>query len=86
MLVRAARLNVAITNDSPDGTGHFFEFVVNGANRVDDSLYSQYGAPSSPYPPVGFTNGSTFTSIFGVLGYSFSDSKLWPRDNSDIAR
>jgi cytosine/adenosine deaminase-related metal-dependent hydrolase len=78
--------NLTITNDSPDGTGKFFEFVVNGANRVDDSLYSQYGAPSAPYPPVGFTNGSTFTSLFGVLGHSFSDSKLWPRDSSDIVR
>ena len=57
-----------------------------GQCRVDDALFSQYGQPSAPYPPTGFTNGTTFTSLFGVLGYSFSDSKLWPRDAADIVR
>ncbi len=76
----------AITNDAPDGTGQFFEFVVDSACRVDDSLYLQYGQPKLRYPPVGFTNGTKFQSIFGVLGYSFSNSKLWPRDAADIAR
>ena len=78
--------NVTITNDKPDGNGQFYEFVVNGACRVDDTLFLRYGAGTTPYPPTGFTNGSTFQSIFGVLGYSFSNSKLWPRDAADIVR
>ncbi len=75
-----------ITNDTPDGTGKFFEFVVDSACRVDDSLFPQYGQPSTPYPPTGFTNGTAFTSLFGVLGYSFSNAKLWPRDATDVVR
>ena len=77
---------LTITNDSPDGTGQFYEFVVNGANRVDDALFLRYGAGTIPYPPTGFTNGTTFNSIFGIVGYSFSNSKLWPRDAADIVR
>jgi cytosine/adenosine deaminase-related metal-dependent hydrolase len=76
----------SITNDSPDGTGQFFEFVVDSACRVDDSLFLQYGQPKIPYPPTGFTNGTAFKSLFGVVGYSFSNSKLWPRDSADIQR
>ena len=75
-----------ITNDSPDGTSQFYEFVVSGACRVDDTLYVHYGQPTTPYPPTGFTSGTQFQSLFGVLGYSFSDAKLWPRDAADIVR
>ena len=78
--------NVTITNAQPDGSGQFFEFVVGGACRVDDFLFTQYGQPALPYPPTGFTNGTSFTSLFGVLGYSFGNSKLWPRDAADIVR
>jgi len=78
--------NPTITNDSPDGSGQFFEFVVDTACRVDDSLFLQYGQPKTPYPPVGFTNNTAFKSLFGVVGYSFSNSKLWPRDSADIQR
>jgi hypothetical protein len=76
----------SITNDSPDGSGQFFEFVVDSACRVDDLLWAQYGQPKLPYPPAGFTNGTQFKSLFGVVGYSFSNSKLWPRDAADIQR
>jgi cytosine/adenosine deaminase-related metal-dependent hydrolase len=76
----------SITNDQPDGTSQFWEFIVNGASRVDDTMYLHYGQPASPYPAAGFTNGTQFKSIFGVLGFSFSDSKLWPRDAADIVR
>ena len=75
-----------ITDATPDGTSQFYEFVVNGACRVDDTLYVHYGQPATPYPPTGFTNGTQFQSLFGVLGYSFSNSKLWPRDAVDIVR
>ncbi len=78
--------NVTISNDSPDGTSKFYEFVVDSACRVDDTLFLRYGAPTTPYPPTGFTNGTTFQAIFGVLGYSFSNAKLWPRDAADIVR
>lgn len=78
--------NPTITDDKPDGTGQFYEFVVNTACRVDDSLFLRYGQATTPYPPTGFTNGTTFQSLFGIVGYSFSNSKLWPRDAADIVR
>ncbi len=77
---------LTISNDSPDGASQFFELVVNSACRIDDSLYLKYGTSGTLYPPTGFTNGTTFQSIFGVLGYSFSNSKLWPRNAADIVR
>jgi hypothetical protein len=78
--------NVTITNDKPDGNAPFYEFIVDNANRVDDTLFLQYGQPSTPYPPTGFTTGTKFTALFGVLGYSYGNSKLWPRDGADIVR
>ena len=80
---------LTITNDVPDGaTSKFYEFVVNNSLRIDDTIYTRYGTPASgnPYPPTSFTNGTTFQKIVGVLGYSFSNSKLWPRLPADIVR
>ena len=76
--------NVTITNDKPDGTGQFYEFVVDNGCRVDDLLYAKYGTSGTTYPPAGYTSGSTFTSLAGVLGYSYGNSKLWPRDAADL--
>ncbi|HSQ62735.1 MAG TPA: amidohydrolase family protein [Polyangiaceae bacterium] len=76
--------NVTVTNDTPDGTGKFYEFVVDNGCRVDDLLYAKYGTTGTAYPPAGYTNGSTFTSLAGVLGFSYGNSKLWPRDAADI--
>jgi hypothetical protein len=80
--------NLTITNDIPDGASNkFYEFVVNGDVRVDDTLFLRYGTPSNgPYPPTGFTNTTTFQKIQGILGFSFSNSKIWPRDTVDIVR
>lgn len=76
--------SVAITNDRPD-TGQFYEFVVTGGLRIDDYVWSRFGGPAectpSPcaYPPTGFTVGSTYTSMTGVMGWSFGERKLYPR-------
>src|SRR5262249_15675853 len=79
---------LTITNDIPDGaTGKFYEFVVNGTLRIDDPMYTRYGTPTSgPYPPTGYTNGTTFTSITGIGAFSFSNRKLWPRAAADIVK
>jgi cytosine/adenosine deaminase-related metal-dependent hydrolase len=80
---------ITITNDIPDGaTAKFYEFVVDNALRVDDTIFPRYGTPSaagSPYPAVGFTNGTTFTSITGIGFYSFGNRKLEPRFSADLA-
>jgi len=79
-----------ITNDNPD-SGPFFEFVVTGNLRVDDYVWTRFGTPATctpspcPYPPAGFTNGTKFSSITGVMGFSFSNRKLYPRGSSASA-
>jgi cytosine/adenosine deaminase-related metal-dependent hydrolase len=77
---------ITITNAIPDGaTSKFYEFVVNGSLRVDDTIYTRYGtATNGPYPPDTYKNGRTFTKIVGIEGYSFDDAKLWPRTSADI--
>jgi hypothetical protein len=86
MLVETQTLT--ITNDVPDGAANkFYEFVVSGDLRVDDRLYTRYGTPANgPYPPVGYTNGTTFQKIVGIEGFSFSNAKLWPRDAADMVK
>ena len=90
--------SVVITNDNPD-TGPFFEFIVTGNLRVDDFIWSYFGTdsptgtkckqnpapPECAYPRPGFTNGTSFTSITGVMGFSFSNRKLYPRGSSASA-
>jgi cytosine/adenosine deaminase-related metal-dependent hydrolase len=84
---------LAITNDNPD-TGNFFEFVVTGNLRVDDFIWPYHGTPTPggtqcpnpcAYPPADFTNGKTFSSITGVMGFSFSNRKIYPRGKTKSA-
>jgi len=85
---------LAITNDIPDGaTGKFFEFVITGDLRVDDTIYTHYGTPdkepdggAAEYPPHAYRNGAAFNEIRGVLYYSFSNTKLLPRGATDLVR
>ena len=85
--------SVTITNDNPD-TGPFFELIVTGNLRIDDAIWPRYGTPASctgrpqnkcPYPAPGFTNGTSFSSITGIMGFSFSNRKLYPRGSSASA-
>jgi len=91
MLVRV-RGQVSITDDMPDGpANYFYEFVVDGKLRVDDAIYARYGTPSPsdayPSPPAaGFTNGTVFRSLTGILSFSFGNSKLQPRGAADLPR
>lgn len=77
---------VTILNDIPDGaSSKFYEFTVTSDLRIDDSLFVRYGTPTNgPYPPPAYTNGKVFTKIVGIESFSFSNSKLWPRDAADI--
>jgi hypothetical protein len=82
--------SVVITNDNPDG-GPFFELVVTGNLRLDDYVWPRFGTPAtcspSPcaYPPAGFTKGTAFSSVTGILGFSFGNRKLYPRGSSASA-
>jgi imidazolonepropionase-like amidohydrolase len=74
MLVRVS--TVAITTQNADGAQDFDEFVVTGGLRVNDGFH----APIDNQCAVG----STFTSITGLLAYSFSNYKLEPRGAADF--
>jgi hypothetical protein len=76
--------SVVITDDHPD-KGPYFELVVTGDLRLDDFIWARYGTPAtctpSPcaYPPAGFTKNTAFSSITGIMGFSFGNRKLYPR-------
>jgi hypothetical protein len=50
------------------------EFSITDGLRVDDYIYN-YKIPEV---------GTSFPKIIGILGYSFSNSKLFPRDEKDM--
>lgn len=80
MLVQIS--NVAITDVNPDiAAGDFDEFLVTGGLRIDDQC-------TDAVKDMGLNNacpvGSGFSSITGVLGYSFNNFKLTPRNAADV--
>jgi hypothetical protein len=82
---------VTVTNDIPDGpTSKFFEFLVTGGLRVDDTYWPYYGtgaaSDTKPYPPDFFKVGTQFTSVTGILYFSHNDAKLLPRDATDLPK
>ncbi len=68
--------DVRVSSDNPDAPDDFDEFEIDSALRVDDLLYAV-----NPRPTIG----DSFASIQGVLTFSFSNSKLLPRQESDIS-
>jgi cytosine/adenosine deaminase-related metal-dependent hydrolase len=74
MWVRVAGVSVA--RENADAPSDFDELVVSGGLRVDDALF--------PELDNTFPVGTRFTSLSGILGYSFAHSKLWPRSRDDL--
>ncbi|MDY0000975.1 MAG: DUF4215 domain-containing protein [Polyangia bacterium] len=77
VLVRVDSVSVTQV-EPPPGAGDSapnYEFVVDGALRVNDYIYR-----ASPFPTVG----QTFTRITGVLDYRNGNSKLEPRSAADL--
>ena len=72
--------NVVITKMNADAND-YDEFEVTGNLRIDDAI-------TDNVVNQGLDNkcpvGSSFDLIVGVLGYSFSNSKLWPRGMADV--
>lgn len=72
-------MNVSVTNPAPAPSGGesapTYEFELEGSLRVDDLFFRL-----DPFPVLN----ETFTSITGVLAYRRSQSKLHPRDASDV--
>jgi hypothetical protein len=74
MLVKIG--SVAVTVMNPDGAQDFDEFAVTGNLRIDDLIY--------PALDNTYAVGTTFTSITGIHGFSFSNFKLNPRSAADV--
>ena len=70
---------VTVTDENPDAPEEFGEFAVDGELRVDDVFFDM----NDWTKPALDTD---YTSITGLLGYSYNNSKLQPRDNSDLVQ
>lgn len=80
MLVKIGAVSIVDVN--PDvAMGDYDEFSVTGGLRIDDQC-------TDAIKDMGLNNtcpvGSNFTSITGVLGYSFNNFKLTPRNAADV--
>ena len=89
---------LTITNDNPD-TGPFFAFVVTGNLWLDDTINPYHGTlspdstkctanppdPGCVYPRPTLVNGTTFSRLTGIMGYSFSQRRLYPRGTTTTA-
>jgi hypothetical protein len=71
MLVRVE--GVTVTNENPDGTDDYGEMEVEGCLRIDDAMDATYDR----------TLDASYGFIQGPLHYTFSNSKLRPRDSDD---
>ena len=74
MLVRVE--NVVVTAENADSNGDYDEFLVTGDLRVDDFIWE---GMDNNYPV-----GTTFSSITGILHYSYSNYKIVPRNADDL--
>jgi hypothetical protein len=74
MLVTISDAVVVETN--PDAPSDYDETLLAGALRLDDLL--------DPTLDNDFPAGSGFTSVTGILGYSFDHRKLMPRGPEDL--
>jgi len=69
--------DAVVLTENADAPSDFDELVVSGGLRVDDALY--------PELDNTFSVGAHFSSLSGILGYSFGHSKLWPRSGADLS-
>ena len=84
MLVRVE--NVSVSNSNPDDPGNYNEFEVGGCLRVDDLLVaSPADSNGDTYWATQPSVGTTYSSIQGILTYSYGNFKILPRSQADAA-
>jgi hypothetical protein len=74
MLVRVE--DVTVTAENADSSGDYDEFEITGNLRVDDFIWEDL---DNTYPV-----GTSFTSITGILHYSYNQYKIVPRNADDL--
>jgi len=80
--------NVTVTNYTADGNRNFGEILVDDGSgdarvELEDGNHS-YGNGSMP-SVILVNTGDKFTSLTGILHYSFGNYKLNPRNDDDFA-
>jgi len=76
MLVRIT--DVSVTNDNPDAPEDYEEFEVASCLRIDDWICEDCWGGTQP------AVGTTFSTLQGVLTYTWSNTKLAPRTAADM--
>ena len=70
---------MSVSNENPDGSSDYNEFEVDGCLRIDDGLC-----------PTCYTDqpaaGTTYSSITGILTYTYGNFKILPRDAADMVQ
>lgn len=69
-------ISVEVTVMNPDAPQDHDEFVVSGGLRIDDEL--------SPTLDNTYAVGKKFSKITGILSYNYDNTKLLPRDVSEL--
>ncbi len=73
MLLRIRDTTVTLVN--PDDPSDYDEFEVGGCLRIDDFLYDALDQPAL---------GTAYAQITGLLSYGYDNTKLGPRDGTDL--
>ena len=68
--------DVSVTNSNPDAPSDYGEFELDECLRVDDQL-SEVLVPQPP-------EGTTYSTLTGVLTYTYGHAKLEPRGPEDV--
>ncbi|WP_394844435.1 amidohydrolase family protein [Pendulispora brunnea] len=70
---------LTVTDNDPDKGVKSNEFVVTGGLRIDDLIFTKFkdGVPAI---------GTAYSSMQGILYYSFSNTKLAPRNAADMPK
>jgi hypothetical protein len=70
---------VSVSMQNADTNGDYDEFAVTPAKlRIDDNIYDALG---NDYPV-----GTSFQTIIGICGFSYSNRKIWPRTGADVVQ
>ncbi len=65
-----------VTNSNPDDPSNYGEFEVGGCLRIDNYVDTTLTQPSV---------GTAYSGISGVLNFTFTNSKVEPRDAADLS-
>ncbi|NOY27721.1 MAG: amidohydrolase family protein [Oligoflexia bacterium] len=67
--------DATVTDSNPDSPDDYGEFEIDACLRVDDALYSYGTQPAED---------TVYSTVAGVLSYTYSHRKVEPRDASDL--